>query len=62
MLAIAQGFTGLVKLQQDQPQAAKLAEKVDLRQDGADLLLNFALPSDQVIDFLKAAAARKMGR
>ena len=62
MLSIAQGFTGLVKLQQDRPKAAKLAEKVDLRQDGADLLLSFAMPSDQVIDFLKAAAARKMGR
>jgi hypothetical protein len=61
MLSVAQGITGLIKLQQERPQAAKLAEKVDLKQDGADLLLTFALPSDQVIDFLKAAAARKPG-
>jgi hypothetical protein len=59
MLSIAQGITGLAKAQQERPKAAKLAEKVNVRQDGTELSVTFAVPSDQVVDFLKSVAARK---
>src|SRR5205814_1558789 len=42
MLSIAQGIAGLVKAQQDKPKLAKLAEKVSVKQDGAEMSVTFA--------------------
>jgi len=61
MLSIAQGITGLIKLQQERPRVAKLAEKVSLKQEGTEMLLTIAAPSEQVVELLKFVVARKLG-
>jgi len=62
MVSIAQGITGLIKAQQEKPKLAKLAEKVSVKQEGAEMSLAFAAPSDQVVEFLAQIAAAKMGK
>ena len=61
MLSIAQGITGLIKLQEKRPAVAKLAEKATLKQDGAEVLLTIVAPSEQVIEMLKFVLAKKLG-
>jgi hypothetical protein len=59
MVSIAQGLVGLGKAQHEKPKLATLAEKVNIKQDGTELTITFAAPSDEVIEFLKMAAAHK---
>ena len=59
MVSIAQGIVGLGKAQHEKPKLATLAEKVSIKQDGTEMTITFAAPSDEVIEFLKMAAAHK---
>jgi hypothetical protein len=59
MVSIAQGIAGLGKAQQEKPKLAKLAQKVSIKQNGSEMAVTFAAPSDEVIEFLKLAAAHK---
>jgi hypothetical protein len=52
----------LIKLQKEKPEALKLAQALTLKQDGATVVATLALPDSDVIDFMKADAARKAAR
>jgi hypothetical protein len=58
MILVAQGLVALLKLQKDKPDAARLAEALLLKQEGATLTANLALPAREVVEMLKAAGAR----
>jgi hypothetical protein len=59
MVTIAQGLVALLKLQADKPEAAKLADALSLKQDGAKLTATLSLPADQLVAVIKADAERK---
>jgi hypothetical protein len=59
MNSIAQGIVSLMKLQKDKPDAQKLADAITLKQDGAVTVSTLSLPTTDVIEHLKAEAARK---
>ena len=48
-----------MKLQKAKPENAKLAEAMVLRQDGAKMTAICSLPAGDVIEMMKADAARK---
>jgi hypothetical protein len=62
MLSVGQGLVALLKLQQDNPDATKLAQGLSLRQDGTGVAATLALPTAQAIDLLKAGAAKQASR
>src|SRR5262249_41568986 len=57
ILSIAQGIVALGKLQTN-----KLAGALVLTQDGANVVGNVSLPASEVVDTLRADAARKAAR
>jgi hypothetical protein len=59
MASIAQGLISLVKLQQDNPEAVKLAQGLTLKRDGAHVVATLSVPAADVIEMIKADAARK---
>jgi hypothetical protein len=59
MLSVGQGLVALLKLQQDNPGATKLADAFSLRQDGAGVAATLTLPSAEAIELMKADAARQ---
>jgi hypothetical protein len=59
MASVGQGLVALLKLQQDNPGAIKLADALMLRQDGTGVAATLAMPSTQAIELLKAGAARQ---
>jgi hypothetical protein len=59
MLSIAQGLISLMKLQKDKPEPARIAQALTLKQEGPTLVANLTLPANDVIDMMKADAARK---
>ena len=59
VLEIAQGLLALAKLQTDKPEAVKVANAVNLKQDGARVVGTLALPAGDVVEMMKADAARK---
>jgi len=62
MATIAQGLVALLKLQKDNPESARLADGLALKQDGPRLVASLALPSSDVVAMMKADAARKAAR
>ncbi len=62
MTSIGQGLVALMKLQKEKPETAKLAEALSLKQDGAHVVVNLALPATDVIEMMKADAARKAAK
>ncbi len=60
--SIAQGLLALMKLQSGKPEAAKLAEALTLRKDGAQVIISLTLPDAEAVELLKADAARKAQR
>jgi len=60
--SIAQGLVALMKLQHDKPESLKLAQALTLKHDGATATATLALPESDLIDALKAGAARKAAR
>ena len=62
MLLVGQGLTALLKLQQDNAGALKLAEGLSLKQDGTGVAATLVLPATQVIEILRAGAARRAAK
>lgn len=62
MMAIAQGMIGLLKLQKDKPEAAKFLQAVALKQDGASIVLTIDVPTDDVVNAMKASEERKAAK
>lgn len=60
--AIGQGLLALLKLQKQNPDASKVADSVQIHQDGAKLTATVTLPEEQLIAALKADAARKAAK
>jgi hypothetical protein len=56
---VGQGLVALMKLQRNNPGALKLAEALALKQDGAGVVATLAIPTGEVIELMKADAARK---
>jgi hypothetical protein len=59
MAAIVQGLAALVKLQQEKPQAIKVAEALSIKQDGPVVLATLALTSEDVVGMMKAGSLKK---
>jgi hypothetical protein len=59
MAIIAQGMVALLKLQDEKPQAAKLANALAIAQNGATVAVTLTLPNDDILAMLKADAAHK---
>jgi hypothetical protein len=53
---------GLVKLQKDKPEAAKLLQALNLKQDGSSVVLTLNVPADDVVGAMKASAERKAAK
>ena len=59
MASVGQGLLALMKLQQNNPGSVKLAEALSLKQDGAGVVASLAVSTADVIELMKADAARK---
>ena len=62
MLSVGQGLVALLKLQQDNPEATKLADGLSLRQDGTNVAATLAMPTPQAVELLKAGAAKQAAK
>jgi hypothetical protein len=62
MMSIAQGMIGLLKLQKDKPEAAKFLQAIALKQDGASIVLTIDIPTDDVVNAMKASEERKAAK
>jgi hypothetical protein len=62
MMSIAQGMIGLLKLQKDKPEATKFLQAIALKQDGASLVLTIDIPTDDVVNAMKASEGRKAAK
>jgi hypothetical protein len=51
--SVGQGLIALLKLQKEKVDAVKLAEALALKQEGTGVIVNFSLPADDVIAFVK---------
>jgi len=51
--AVAQGLLAILKLQQSDPNALKLANAIAIKQDGAAVTLTLSTPSSDLIDMIK---------
>ena len=60
MVSVGQGLVALLKLQQDNPGAIKLAEGLSLRQDGTGVAATLIVPTAQAIELIKAGAAKQV--
>jgi len=56
---VGQGLVALMKLQQSNPIALKLAQALALKQEGAGVVATAAIPSGEIIELMKADATRK---
>jgi len=61
MAAIAQGLVALLKLQ-NKPEATKVAEAISIKQQGASVVSTLSLPAADVVNMMKADAAKKAAR
>jgi hypothetical protein len=57
--SIAQGLISLLKLQSDKVEATKLADSITLKQEGAAVVANLAIPAQNVLDMIKKDQAKK---
>ena len=62
VFSIAQGLLALAKLQTDKPESVKVANAIDLKQDGSRVVGSLAMPATELVDIMKADAARKAKR
>lgn len=62
VLAIAQGLLALAKLQTDKPESVKFANAVNLKQDDERVVGTLTLPATDVVEMMKADAARKAAK
>jgi len=59
MATVGQGLVALLKLQKFNPSSSKLAEALSLKQEGAGVVATLTMPTTDVIELVKADAARK---
>jgi hypothetical protein len=59
MYSVAQGLVALLKIQQDQPDALKLANALSLKQDGVTVSATITIPTADAVRMVKAGAAEK---
>ena len=59
MASVGQGLLALIRLQKDNPGSVRLAESLSLKQDGVGVVASLAMPNADVIELMKAGAARK---
>ena len=59
VLSIAQGLVSLTKLQSDKPESVKIANAITFTQAADRVVGNLALPAGEVVEIMKADAARK---
>lgn len=57
--SIGKGLLGLMALQTEKPESVRLAQALAIEQVGAGVVLRLSLPADEVVDMMKADAARK---
>jgi hypothetical protein len=57
--SIAQGLISLLKLQQDKPESVKFAQALTVKQDGPRVTVSMSMPANDVVEMMKADAARK---
>ena len=62
VLSIAQGLVALMKIQTNKPESVKLANALTIVQDGASVSGKITLPAGDVVEIIKADAARKAAR
>ena len=62
VLSIAQGLLALAKLQTDKPETVSLANAVTITQDGGRVMGKLVLPADDIVQIMKADAARKAAK
>lgn len=62
MATVGQGLLALLKLQQKKPEAVRFADAITLKQDGARVIASLSLPAGDLIELIKADAARKAQR
>ncbi len=59
---IAKGLVSLMKLQKSKPEGVKLAEGIAFDQQAENVVLSLSLPSADVVEMMKAGAARKAAK
>lgn len=59
MATVGRGLLALIKLDKDNPSSVKLAEALSLKQDGAGVVATLVIPTGEVVELMKADAARK---
>lgn len=59
IISILNGLVSLMKLQTEKPESVKLAEAIALRQEGAVVQCSLRLPAGDLVQMIKADAARK---
>jgi hypothetical protein len=59
MATIAQGLVSLMKLQTEKPEAVKLADALTVKQEGPRVVGRMVLPVGDLIEMIRAGAARK---
>ena len=59
ILSIANGLLALVKLQTDKPESVKVASAINLTQTGDHVVASLRLPAADIVEVMKADAARK---
>jgi hypothetical protein len=57
--SIGRGLLGLMALQTDKPESVKLAQAMAIQQEGAGVTVKLALPAEEVVEMMKAGAAKK---
>jgi len=55
---VGRGLIGLMALQNDKPESAKLAQALSVQQSGASVAVSLALPAAEVVEMMKAAGAK----
>jgi len=62
VLSIVQGLLALAKLQTDKPESVKVANAINLTQTGERVVGSLHLPAADVVEVMKADAARKAAK
>jgi len=57
--SIGRGLIGLMALQTDKPESVKLAQALAISQEGAGVTVKLTLPAEDVVEMMKAGAAKK---
>lgn len=60
--SIGRGLIGLLSLQQDKPEAQKIAQGLAVQRDGLVVKASLSLPADAAVEIIKADAARKAAK